>query len=136
MSPKSSPRDPAPFSLSSKVDPWIQTSLVENIFDGNLALLQEAVKAATAQNIPQLHDWGIKDADTFLRFLSAMLNWVPSEVCSEKLIYNTFCVLYFILDQSPINIPPYSTPITPNAVGQAPLPLSQWTMGFANKVGS
>lgn len=105
MSPKSSLPDPAPFPLSSKIDPWIQTNLVENIFDGNLTLLQDAVNAATAHGIPQLRDWGIKDADTFLRFLSAMLNWVPSEVCSGKLIYNTFCVLYFVLDQSPINVP-------------------------------
>ncbi|EXF76230.1 hypothetical protein CFIO01_06607 [Colletotrichum fioriniae PJ7] len=79
MPPKSSPPDPAPFPLAPKVDPWIQANLVENIFDGNLTLLQKA---------------------------------------------------------SPINIPPYSTPITPNAVGQAPLPLSQWTIDFANKVGS
>lgn len=136
MPPKSSPPDPAPFPLAPKVDPWIQANLVENIFDGNLTLLQKAVSAATAHDIPQLRDWGITDADTFLRFLSAILNWVPSEICSGKLIYNTFCVLYFVLDQNPINIPPYSTPITPNAVGQAPLPLSQWTIDFANKVGS
>ncbi|KAL2876292.1 hypothetical protein SGCOL_008466 [Colletotrichum sp. CLE4] len=136
MFPKSSSPDPAPFPLSNTVDPWIQTNLVDKIFNGNLTLLEEAVVAAVSWDIPQLKDWGIVDAHSFLSFLSAMLKWVPSEVCSGKLIYNTFCVLYFVFDQSPINIAPYSTPIRPNSIGQNPLPLSQWTIDFANKVGS
>ncbi|KAK1623243.1 phosphatidylserine decarboxylase-domain-containing protein [Colletotrichum phormii] len=136
MSPKSSSPDPAPFPLPTTVDPWIQTNLIDKIFNGNLALLEDAVAAAVAHDTPQLKDWGIVDAHSFLLFLSAMLNWVPSEVCSGKLIYNTFCVLYFVLDQSPINVAPYSTPIAPNSIGQNPLPLSQWTIDFANKVGS
>ncbi|KAG7054337.1 phosphatidylserine decarboxylase [Colletotrichum scovillei] len=56
MSPKSSLPDPAPFPLSSKIDPWIQTNLVENIFDGNLTLLQDAVNAATAHEPHQRPD--------------------------------------------------------------------------------
>ncbi|KXH67807.1 hypothetical protein CSAL01_01045 [Colletotrichum salicis] len=107
MSARSSSPDPAPFPLSTTVDPWIQTNLVDGIFNGNLTLLEDAVTAAVAHGIPQLRDWGIVDAHSFLLFLSAMLNWVPSEVCSGKLIYNTFCVLYFVLDQSPINVAPW-----------------------------
>ncbi|KZL65437.1 c2 domain-containing protein [Colletotrichum incanum] len=135
MSPKATRSDPAPFPLPGVVDPWITESLVKGVFNNNLGPLNEAVESAKTFNIPQMNDWGVKNVEDFLLFLSGMLNWVPSEICSGKLIYNTQCLLYFILDQPPISKPPFSTLIQPSSAGQPLEPLSQWIVDFANKVG-
>lgn len=128
--------DPSPFPLPKEVDPWIIKTLVSGVFNNDLTPLKQAVKKARTSEIPQMEDWGVVDAHSFLLFASGMLNWVPSEIASGKLIYNTLCLLYFILDQSPLDDPSFSTEIKPSSVGQKLAPLSQWTLDFAIKVGS
>lgn len=127
--------DPCPFPFPKDVDPWIKQSLVEKIFKGNTDPLDQAVETAKSYDIPQIIDWDVVDANKFLLFASGMLKWIPSETCDGKLIYNTLCLFYFILDQPPLNFPSYSTPITPESVGKDLAPLSQWTVDFANKIG-
>ncbi|KAG6360509.1 hypothetical protein INS49_011571 [Diaporthe citri] len=127
--------DPRPFPLPAEVDPWITHSLVEKIFEGNIDPLGQAVESARSHGIPQINDWGVFSARDFLLFASGMLKWVPSETCDGKLIYNTLCLFYFILDQPPLNAPLYSTQITPESVDKPLAPLSQWTVDFANKIG-
>ncbi|WYZ46842.1 hypothetical protein EsH8_IX_001067 [Colletotrichum jinshuiense] len=136
MSSKTSQPDRAPFPLPGVVDPWIIDTLVKGVFNDDLAPLATAVQSAMTYDIPQMKDWGVTDVQSFLLFLSGMLNWVPTETCNGKLIYNTQCLLYFILDQPPISNPPFSTLINPSSVGQRLEPLSKWTVDFANKVGS
>lgn len=132
--PKTS-SDPRPFPLPAVVDPWIKQTLVEGIFKDNIDPLSQAVESARSNDIPQMNDWGVLNAQDFLLFTSGMLTWVPSETCDGKLIYNTLCLFYFVLDQPSLNIPEYSTQICPKSAGQPLAPLSQWTVDFANKIG-
>lgn len=127
--------DPPPFPLPTEVDPWIIQTLVKGVFVDNIDPLSQAVESAKSNDIPQMNDWGVLNAQDFLLFASGMLKWVPSETCDGKLIYNTLCLFYFILDQPPLNAPLYSTQITPESVGKPLAPLSQWTVDFANKIG-
>lgn len=94
------------------------------------------MKTALRSEVPQFVDWGIGDSDTFLRFLSGFLTWVPTETTNGKLIYNTQCLLYFVFDQAPLNAPPYQNLIAPSSTGQCLLKLSQFIVDFANEVGS
>lgn len=132
--PKTS-SDPRPFPFPPDVDPWITETLVKGIFQDNIDPLSQAVESARSHDIPQMNDWGVLNAKDFLLFASGMLTWVPSETCDGKLIYNTLCLFYFVLDQPPLNAPVYSTQICPDSVGQPLAPLSQWTVDFANKIG-
>lgn len=127
--------DPCPFPLPTVVDEWIVQRLVEGVFEGNIDPLRIAVETARSHKIPQMRDWGVLNAKDFLLFASGMLKWIPSETCDGKLIYNTLCLFYFILDQPSLNIPRFSTQICPDSVGQPLAPLSQWTVDFANKIG-
>lgn len=135
QSKTSSDSDPPPFPLPPNVDQWIDETLVKGVFESNIDPLKQAVESAKSYDIPQMSDWGVVDDQTFLLFASGMLNWIPSETCNGKLIYNTLCLFYFILDQPSLNIPRFSTQICPDSVGQPLAPLSQWTVDFANKIG-
>lgn len=112
------------------------TVLVEGVFHGDLGPLEQAVQNALQLGIPQMTDWGVTDAQSFLEFASGMLNWIHSEICSGKLIYNTLCLFYFILDQDSLKDPSFSTPISPASAGKPLAPLSQWTVDFAIRIGS
>ncbi|KAH6680762.1 phosphatidylserine decarboxylase-domain-containing protein [Halenospora varia] len=136
MPQKCGSSDPPPFPLPAAIDPWIQSSLVVGVLQNDTTPLNQAVKYALAQNIPQMQDWGVIDSNSFLLFASGMMNWTPSETCNGKMIYWTLCLFYFILDQPPLNGPPLSTPIIPTSIGQSLLPLSQWVVDFATKVGA
>ncbi|KAF1846234.1 uncharacterized protein K460DRAFT_377501 [Cucurbitaria berberidis CBS 394.84] len=125
---------PLPFHIPTTVDPWIQESLVESVFHGNLEPLDRAVETALIANVPQLNDWGITDAKRFLLFASGMLYWAPSEIASGSLIYWVLCLFYWILDQKPLSLEPFSVPIEPSSVGKI-LPLDDWISRFAVKVG-
>ncbi|CAO2648712.1 Nn.00g096610.m01.CDS01 [Neocucurbitaria sp. VM-36] len=128
------PQRPLPFSIPSTVDPWIQESLVDGIFKGNLTPLDQAMEAALETNVPQMLDWGITDSKRFLLFASGMLYWTPSEIANGKLIYWTFCMFYYILDQKPLSLEPFAVPISPESVNKT-LPLDDWISKFAVKVG-
>ncbi|KAI3392356.1 hypothetical protein diail_5836 [Diaporthe ilicicola] len=127
--------DTRPFPLPEVVDPWIEQTLVKGVFEDNIDPLSIAVSTAKSSKIPQMKDWGINNAKDFLLFASGMLNWIPSETCNGKLIYNTLCLFYFILDQPSLMAPSYSTPISPEYVGKPLAPLSKWTVEFAKRVG-
>ena len=127
--------DPSPFPLPTVVDPWIMEKLVKDVFQDNLDPLKEAVESAKSYDIPQMKAWGVHNAQDFLRFASGMLTWIPSETCDGKLLYNTLCLFYFILDQPSLSIPRYSTQICPESVDRPLAPLSRWTVDFARKIG-
>ncbi|CAO2658719.1 Nn.00g064420.m01.CDS01 [Neocucurbitaria sp. VM-36] len=123
--------------LPTQIDPWITEHLVNGVFSGDITPLDQAYlgRQSPRSRHSQQTQWQITSGNNFLLWLSGMLNWVPSDVCDGKLIYNTQCMLYFILDQAPIGGLPYSTQILPGSVGKPLLPLSQWTVDFAQQVG-
>ncbi|KAK2607653.1 hypothetical protein N8I77_006316 [Diaporthe amygdali] len=127
--------DLRPFTLPNVVDPWVEQTLVKDVLKGNINPLSQAVETAKNHNISQMNDWGVVNANDFLLFVSGMLKWVPSESCDGKLIYNTLCLFYFILDQTPLNSPAFSTQILPESAHKPLAPLSDWTVKFAEKVG-
>ncbi|KAF2116016.1 phosphatidylserine decarboxylase-domain-containing protein [Lophiotrema nucula] len=125
---------PLPFSIPTEIDPWVQETFVDGVLEGNLKYLDEAIDAALKADIPQMQDWGITDSKRFLLFVSGMLYWTPSEIASGKLIYWTLCLFYFILDQKPLGIEPFSVPIVPTSKGKK-YRLDQWIVDYAVKVG-
>ena len=131
MSSPTPPKSP-PFSLPTVVDPWIESSLVQDILNNDLAPLDQAIKNALGANIPQITNWNITTSKQFLLFASRVMNWQPTEICNGKMIYWTLCLFYFILDQAPLG--GQQTQISPSSYGKIS-PLSNWVVSFAKKVG-
>lgn len=125
----------SPFPLPDTVDPWVTETLVKGVLHDDLGPLDEALCSALKFKVPEMRDWGISDSRAFLRLASGMLKWVPSEVCNGTLVYYAMCVVCFVLGQSPLGDPEFSTPIDPSSVGQPLRPLSQWFSSFCARVG-
>lgn len=123
-----------PFDIPTEVNPWIQKTLVEGVLEGHIELLDEAIMNAIQFDVPQMQAWGITDSQGFLRFASGMLNWTPTEICNGKMIYWVLCLFYFILDQKPLGIEPFSVPIAPDYIGKQ-LSLDKWVVSFAIELG-
>lgn len=126
------PPPPLPFNLPDQVDSWITKTLVGEVFNNDLKPLDTAVANAKA-HVELLEQWGVVDTDHYLRFLSGMLKWIPSDICDGKLIYFTLCLCYYVLDQD--SLQPFSTRIHPESVNKPPKPLSKWTSDFAKRIG-
>ncbi|OCL11300.1 hypothetical protein AOQ84DRAFT_287527 [Glonium stellatum] len=96
--------------------------------------LDQAVAAARDTPIVQmLDDALITNGEGFLRYANELLRWIPHEDQSGKDIYDTLCLFYFVLDQSPLG--EQQTPTDPSSFGKDLTFLSSWIVTFAQVMG-
>ncbi|WP_208729603.1 phosphatidylserine decarboxylase [Corallococcus exercitus] len=91
----------------------------------------QAVQDARRYDIPAIRH--IENLDDYLRWMSGLLEWVPSETPNGRHIYNHICEFYFFLDQKPVR--ELQNHIVPSQQAPELTELSRWMVAYADAWG-
>ncbi|KAK5663805.1 hypothetical protein OQA88_8 [Cercophora sp. LCS_1] len=124
--------------MPSPSEPPVITAFINTVLPnvGGLLALSAAVQLAldAAPGILTKETPPILDAESFITWMTAFLQWVPVETTNATQVLQKICAFYFILDQVPLLLS--QTPISPNSVGNSLTILSSWIVEYAQAVGA
>lgn len=95
--------------------------------------LEESVKNALACEIPEMEILGIKNTESFLKYMNKLIRWVPMESFDGKDVYYHLVMFYFVLNQKPFGR--RQTAIKPGNYGGTSW-MTRWLVEYAQAVGS
>ncbi|KAK3321867.1 phosphatidylserine decarboxylase-domain-containing protein [Apodospora peruviana] len=98
-----------------------------------MVILEEAVKSAIGKAGGVTAAEQISDANSFIGWMSNLLQWVPFETTQSTEVLQKLCVFYFVLDQPTMAF--FQTDVDPNSVGNGLTTLSAWIVEYAAAMG-
>jgi len=103
---------------------------------GGMDALEAGVSSAQneAHDVLATEQPPITDANSFIAWMTALLQWVPQEDTKATEVLRKICVFYFILDQPRLMMS--QTEVDPNSVGNGLTTLSEWLVQYANAMGT
>jgi phosphatidylserine decarboxylase len=93
---------------------------------------QAAIENARSHDVHSIK--GIQVLDDYLKWIDALVTWVPRERGDTRFIYDKIAEFYFFLDQEPVK--GLQSPIRPGDGIQHLTPLSAWIKEYARAWGS
>ena len=138
---KTLPISPKPSLRPSSIIPGDYRPIIRALisyFDDHYlwTVFQGAVQTAVSIGIPELDEFGIKDAKSFLDYVNDLLLWTPTEDMEGRDVYYRLVCFYFVFNlmegqQSPI------APLSDDEGDQEPTKwLSKWLVWYAQELGT
>ncbi|KAK0733223.1 phosphatidylserine decarboxylase-domain-containing protein [Lasiosphaeria miniovina] len=118
--------------------PQVVQDFVDNILPqiGGKPALEEAVRSANehARGVMIVETPPIVDADSYVKYMTGFLHWVPWENSKSTEVLKKLSVFYYVLDQPALA--PYQNAISPDSEYKPLTPLSAWIVEYAKAVGA